>query len=243
VEAGATTTFDFGDQLSMDEFRAKQLTGRAGRLRHLAVLAVAGLTLSACGGGAMFGGGSPDSSSPSMTDRFSQLFSGKSTAVGEAQPAQADENDLTCPSIAIRPGASTFQVAAPGKQPVGNDLRYQATITRTARDCNLANGQITVRIGIQGRVIAGPAGAPATVDVPLRVAVVQEGVTPKTITTKVYQTQVQMGTDTSVPFSLVGEDLVYPVPVGAAGDSYIFYIGFDPQALKPERPAPRGRKR
>jgi hypothetical protein len=228
----------------MHEFRAKQMTGHALQLRNLAVLAVAGVTLAACGGGSMFGGGSPGSGgSPSMTDRFTQLFSGKSTEVGAPQSPQTDENDLTCPSVSIRPGASTYQVAAPGKQPVGNDLRYQATITRTARDCNLQGGQITVRIGIQGRVIAGPSGAPASVDVPLRVAVVQEGVSPKTIATKVFQTTVQMGTDTSVPFSLVGEDLVYPAPVGAAGDSYIFYIGFDPQVLTPEPKAPAKHKK
>jgi hypothetical protein len=46
----------------------------------------------------------------------------------------------------------------------------------------------------------------------------------------------------SEPFSLVGEDLVYPVPLGATGDSYVFYIGFDPQALKPE-PKPRATKK
>jgi hypothetical protein len=36
-----------------------------------------------------------------------------------------------------------------------------------------------------------------------------------------------------MPFTLVADDLVYPAPAGAAGDSYIFYIGFDPQALAP----------
>jgi len=50
-------------------------------------------------------------------------------------------------------------VAAPGKQPVGNDLRFQATIGKTARQCSFDAGVITARIGIQGRVIAGPAGA------------------------------------------------------------------------------------
>jgi hypothetical protein len=47
----------------------------------------------------------------------------------------------------------------------------------------------------------------------------------------------------SEPFTMVAEDLVYPAPPGALGDSYIFYIGFDPQALKPERPAPAPRKK
>ena len=42
-----------------------------------------------------------------------------------------------------------------------------------------------------------------------------------------------------MPFSLVAEDLVYPVPPGAAANSYIFYIGFDPQALKPEPKPPK----
>jgi hypothetical protein len=144
--------------------------------------------------------------------------------------------------VSIRAGASTFAVGAPGKEAVGNDLRYQATITRTARDCTQAGGQVTARIGILGRVIAGPAGNPATVEIPLRVAVVQGGVQEKTIATKVYRTTVTMGDSGSIPFSLVAEDLVYPVPQGAAGDSYIFYIGFDPQALKPE-PKPVARKK
>jgi hypothetical protein len=133
-------------------------------------------------------------------------------------------------------------VAAAGKQAVGNDVRFQATITRTARDCTQTGDQITARIGIQGRVIAGPAGNPPTVEIPLRVAVVQGGVHEKTIATKVYKTTVAMSEATSAPFSMVAEDLVYPVPPGATGDSYIFYIGFDPQALTPE-PAPRAPKK
>ena len=68
----------------------------------------------------------------------------------------------------------------------------------------------------------------------MRVAVVQSGVQEKTIATKAYRTTVSMSEDGSVPFTLVAEDLVYPAPSGAVGDSYIFYIGFDPQALKPE---------
>lgn len=213
--------------------------GLTGHLRHLVVLAIAGGVLSGCGGGSMLGGSSDSGSS--FGDRFSQLFGSKSQAVGEAAPPP--ENDLTCPSVTIRPGASTYTVGMPGKPASGSDVRYQATIIRTARDCNLSGGQIVARIGIQGRVIAGPAGAPASVDVPLRVALVQDGVTPKTIFTKAYQTNVAMTADGSVVFSLVAEDVAYPPPVGAAGDSYVFYIGFDPSALKPEPKARAAKKR
>lgn len=216
----------------------------AGVCRSLLTVSATSLLLAGCGGGSMFGGGSPtgSSGSPSMTDRFTQLFSGKTTEVGAPQSAQTDDNDLTCPSVSIRPGAATYAVGAAGKPAAGNDLSFQATITRTARSCELIGGQISVKIGIQGRVIVGPAGAPAAVDVPLRVAVVQEGVSPKTIATKVFQTGVQLNGETSVPFSLVGEDLVYPAPTGAAGDSYVFYLGFDPQALK-SAPRATGKKK
>jgi hypothetical protein len=217
-------------------------TGRTGRLRAALALAMAGAFLSGCGGGSSLGASSDTTSSPSIGSRFSQLFGSKSQAVGEAAPPPVD-NELSCPPVTIRAGASTYAVGAPGKEAAGNDLRYQATISRTARDCTRNGDQITARIGILGRVIVGPAGAPQTVEIPLRVAVVQGGVQEKTIATKVFRTTVTMNDDNSVPFSLVAEDVVYPVPPGATGDSYIFYIGFDPQALTPERPSRAARKK
>jgi hypothetical protein len=184
-------------------------------------------------------------SAQSITDRFKSLFGGKSDeepATNAPAAVPQDTGDLTCPPVTVRAGASTYAVAAPGKQPVGNDLRFQATISKMARECSVNGGVITARIGIQGRVIAGPAGAPSSVQVPIRVAVVQGGVAEKTIATKAYQTTVNMTEGGSEPFTLVAEDLIYPTPPGAVGDSYIFYIGFDPQALKPERPTPKKKK-
>jgi len=98
-------------------------------------------------------------SSQSLTDRFKSLFGGRSdapppTIVEPGGPAA----EIDCPPVAIRAGASTYAVAAPGKQAVGNDVRFQATITKTARECVQNGAEITAHIGIQGRVIAGPWG-------------------------------------------------------------------------------------
>jgi hypothetical protein len=216
----------------MDKKSLRFAIARPGRRRGIAMLAVAGIC---CGMLA-----SP-ASAQSIGDRFKSLFGGgKSDEGAPSAPGagQSDSGGLTCPDVKVRAGASTYAVAAPGKQPVGSEVRYQATITRTARDCNLNAGQITARVGIQGRVIVGPAGAPATVEIPLRVAVVQGGVNEKTITTTVVRTTVAMNEGLSVPFSVVAEDIVYPAVSAELNDSYIFYIGFDPQALKPE-PKPK----
>jgi len=210
-------------------------------LGRAALFAVTALALAGCGGGSLLGTSSGGSDS-SIGSRFSQLFGSKSQAVGEPAPSAAQEASdaqLTCPPVAIRAGASTLGVGLPGKPASGSDLRYQITITRTARDCNLNAGQVTARIGIEGRVIVGPAGAPPTVDIPIRVAVVQEGVGDKVIFTKAYRTSVAMADNSdSTVYSFVAEDVVYPAPKGDAGDAYVFYIGFDPNGLKPQ-PAPR----
>jgi hypothetical protein len=217
----------------MDNERVIITAARPGRQCGIAMLAVV-MVGTCCGVLAL------PASAQSITDRFKSLFGGKSDETAPSTPAegQSETGGLTCPDVKIRAGASTYAVAAPGKPAVGSDVRYQATITRTARDCNLSGGQITARIGIQGRVIAGPAGAPATVEVPLRVAVVLGGVNEKTITTTVVRTTVPMGEGLSVPFSVVAEDIVYPAVSADINDSYVFYIGFDPQALKPE-PKPK----
>lgn len=183
----------------------------------------------------------------SLTDRFKNLFGGKSDEPAQSKPAPAPgqpaaDDDVDCPQVTVRAGASTFAVGANGKQAVGNDVRYQATITKMARECVRNGSEITARIGIQGRVIAGPAGAPTSVDVPLRVAVVQGGVGEKVIASKAYRTTVEMSEGGSVPFTFVAEDLVYPMPSAAVADTYIFYVGFDPQALSPE-PKARAKKK
>jgi hypothetical protein len=212
---------------------------RRRRTRSVAVLSVIMVGLG-CG---ML---SSTASAQSLTDRVKSLFGGKPDQPAQDAPQAAtpeDQPDLNCPPVSIRAGASTYAVGMPGKEATGSDLRYQASITRTARDCTRNGSDITARIGIQGRVIAGPAGAPATVEIPMRVAVVQGGVNEKTIATKAYRTTVEMSEDGTVPFTLVADDLVYPAPAGAVGDSYIFYIGFDPQALAPEPKARATKKK
>ena len=67
-------------------------------------------------------------SAQSITDRFKSLFGGGKSDEEPATNAPAvpqDTGDLTCPPVTVRAGASTYAVGAPGKQPVGNDLRFR----------------------------------------------------------------------------------------------------------------------
>jgi hypothetical protein len=101
----------------MDNKRLMFAAARPGRWRAIAMLTAAGVC---CGLLA-----SP-ASSQSITDRFKSLFGGgKSDEGAPSAPGtgQSDTGGLTCPDVKVRAGASTYAVAAPGKQPVGSAVR------------------------------------------------------------------------------------------------------------------------
>jgi hypothetical protein len=187
------------------------------------------------------------SSSFSSFSGMSSMFS-SSGGASEAS-ASATPPDFECPSVAIRHGASTLQIPDSPAEQSALTTRYQVGIGQTARECRLVGNIVTIKVGVQGRVILGPAGGPGQLDVPLRYAVVQEGTEPKTIVTKLQRTSVTIPPDqTNVMFTLIEEDLSFPMPKGGDIDSYVVYIGFDPVGLRelerkrPERkPAPRRR--
>jgi len=143
--------------------------------------------------------------------------------------AQAD-----CPGIDIRSGASTYSIGtAPGVAATPTSLRYQVVVAKTARECVVRGGTMTIKVGVQGRVILGPAGGPGQVDVPIRLAVVQDGVEPKTIWTRFYRVPVDVPPgQTNVPFVQIEEDMTFALPPPAELEAYVIYVGFDPSAAK-----------
>jgi hypothetical protein len=167
------------------------------------------------------------------------LFSGRpapppNPAEGPAaQPVASDD----CPTVDIRSGASTYAVGPPGGDPTATTLRFQATVARTARECTVLAGSMTLKVGVQGRVILGPAGGPGPIEVPIRLALVQEGVEPKTIWTKGYRVPVTIPPGQSnVPFVHIEEDISFPLPKPAELAAYVVYVGFDPTLVKePEK--------
>jgi hypothetical protein len=147
-----------------------------------------------------------------------------------------------CPPVEIRRGAATLSVAVGSEGgATASDLQYQLTFHQFARQCVVLGGTVRMRVGVQGRVVVGPAGAPEQVSVPLRYAVMREGVEPKPIATKFHRFTVEIpASATNVSFTDIEEDLSFPMPPIAQLQSYIVYIGFDDV---PDRPPPRGAKK
>ncbi|WP_062227506.1 hypothetical protein [Aureimonas frigidaquae] len=89
-----------------------------------------------------------------------------STGSGGSGPgavAMAAVDPRDCPSITL---PDTMAVLRPGSGP---DYAYIASITDVTRSCQIENGQITMDVGIAGRVVPAATSRPLQVTLPLRV--------------------------------------------------------------------------
>jgi hypothetical protein len=219
----------------------------------IATLLLLALLASGCSGTSLTGtpsapaaGAPPASSSPSFTDKISGFFS-RSTATSQ-QSVTGTTQEIDCPLINIRQGASTLTIGATGSTASDSTnngamaVKYQGTFVRAARECALVSGNVVMKIGVEGRIIIGPSGGPGQVDVPLRIAVVEETTAhTKPIVTQLIRIPVTVASATENPiFTHIEEGVTFPMPANL--DNYVVYIGFDPIAAAAQdhpKPAPK----
>ncbi|MCV9939629.1 hypothetical protein OIU35_25030 [Boseaceae bacterium BT-24-1] len=127
-----------------------RFAGRVGRFILPAGLA---LVLAGCGSS-----GSSSTGEPSTTQKLGNILMFQSTT--PPQPNQLptdDEVNFVCPSVIIADGGAAIR--AQSGQDSGS-LRSQVSINTVARECTQANkdGGFTLKVGVEGRILIGPAG-------------------------------------------------------------------------------------
>jgi hypothetical protein len=186
----------------------------------------------------------PYETTPSWGTRISSFFSGAKPGVSQPASPTASAPEVECPGVDIRAGASTLNIVAKPEQPTAGDLRYQLSFGQTARECRVQDGTMFIKVGVQGRIILGPFGAPGSVDVPLRYAVVREGPEPRTVVTKFKRSGATIAPgQTHVQFVDVEEGLSFPLPSSTELSAYVVYVGFDEAGDKNEKKPARAAKR
>ena len=169
-------------------------------------------------------------SNPGWSDRFSDqikdTINGASRKMGlSKQMPPPVESPSGCPTINILPGTESQRVSAPGA--TGNQgRRYQYSLMNVGRECSLSTNRVTVKVGVQGRVLLGPAGTNGHYDVPIRVAIFSEA-TQKPVESKLFRVPVSIAAgQAGVPFNFVSDPLTFSVLQGRSTD-YTIKVGFD----------------
>lgn len=142
-----------------------------------------------------------------------------------------------CPPVEVLEGAAAFRVTDPPNVSDPFAVRYQASLAESARECSSLGVEAAIRVGIVGRVIIGPKGAPGSFRVPLRIAVLDETSKPVFSQVRLVEVAVPAG-ETKADFTHIEDGISVPVPANRFKDWRIV-IGYDTVAP----PEPRSARR
>jgi len=141
-----------------------------------------------------------------------------------------------CPPVKVRLGEEALTTYERGHDQDAQFVKYLASITKTARECHAVDAQtLNIKVGIAGRVVAGPKGGAANISLPLRIAVVKQHGADVLYTEK-FKVPVSLAApDFAADFSQVFDQVTFTV--GPDNRDLIVYVGFDegppPGAGKP----------
>lgn len=170
---------------------------------------IAMLGLAAIAGGCQNGGGAAADVAPPAESKITQ-----------------SELRAFCPPVGLREGTAFFTSygAAPAAKakPAGDadpapdaaaaakPIRYQTSITDVTRSCTRADGQITMTIAVAGKIVPGPAGAPGSLALPIRIAVANG---PDVLFSQLYRYDAQVASaNSATTFLFTASDVTFADP-------------------------------
>ena len=131
--------------------------------------------------------------------------------------------DINCPEITIADGGAALRVGGPENASV----RYQFNIGDTARQCDPAGpGQASVKIGVAGQVVIGPAGAAGTFNAPVKITVTRL-TDNNTVFSQTYRAEATTDGIKAGEFRIVTDSINLPMPTLQLADLYSITVGFE----------------
>ena len=104
-------------------------------------------------------------------------------------------------------------------------VMHRGEITKTARECNIEPGRVTVKYGFSGRVLLGPKGKSGRVSLPLYVFVTDAK--RDKITTEKIKIDVDIALEKPIGYFSIVRSVTFPMPEGSRPAEYEVNVGFD----------------
>lgn len=147
-----------------------------------------------------------------------------------------------CPEVFMDNGASMTRVPAEADSA---NVRYQLSISATARECVLDGDKLSIKVGIEGSAILGPVGAPGSYGANLNIAVrrVKEN---DLVSSKNYRVTAAIASGANRgDFHLIADAISLPLISPKAQNDYEIIVGFAPESAgeATDKPPRAGKRR
>jgi hypothetical protein len=132
------------------------------------IMPVLAAALAGCGSSSSTGG-------PSAMQKFGNIIAFQSTTPPPVDQLPKDpEEELICPAVIIAEGGAAIRAQS---GPDSSSLRHQISIQTVARECRATGpgGGFNLKVGVEGRVLAGPAGGSGSHSATLTTQVIRNG--------------------------------------------------------------------
>ncbi|MGH6816425.1 MAG: hypothetical protein ACREC6_12045 [Hyphomicrobiaceae bacterium] len=193
-------------------------------LSSLAALVVSGCGLSMFSGG-MGGiiGGRSEPGKSEVKPITSEFL--RERAIDDTGDAGGGEVAHDCPRVQVAARDNHLTIYERGRAGDPQGVMHRGEITRTARECTIQPGQITVKYGFSGRVLLGPSGKAGTVVLPVNVFVTDAK--RARLNAEKMKVDVPIAVDKPIGYFSMVRTVKFAIPEGARPGEYEVLVGFD----------------
>lgn len=217
-------------------FTAQCVRGKARSLTGFAIAALGSLALAGCGlsslsglGSGIFGGGS--SATPEVTAdaaggvNEAQLLTAAKAESSATGSLAGDDINAGCPKIVVGARDNNLTIYEAGRAGDGLAIVHRSEITKTARECQIEPGRVTVKYGFSGRVLLGPRGKSGPVSLPINVTVT-DAKRAKVMNGKV-KIDTSLAIENPIGFFSTVQTVTINIPEGSRPGEFEINLGFD----------------
>jgi hypothetical protein len=130
-----------------------------------------------------------------------------------------------CPRFQVWARDGYVTIYEPGKVGDGLAVMHRGEITKTARECDIAPGRVTVKYGFSGRVLLGQKGRSGRVTLPVTVFVTDAK--RQKVATDAAKVTVDIAVDNPIGYFSMVRSVSFAVPEGSRPGEYEVYVSFD----------------
>jgi hypothetical protein len=176
-------------------------------------------------GGGMFGGSAQKTDVASVSEE--QLLSAAKNGDATTGSTQTAVGEVAhgCPRFIVATRDNNITFYEPGRAGDGLAIMHRGEITKTARECQVDGGKVTVKYGFSGRVLLGPKGKPGNISLPLNVAV--NDAKRAKVAGDNMKVDVSVGADKPIGYFSAVRTVTFNLPEGSRPGEFELVVGFD----------------